>query len=210
MLSERIELIGLRPKGLRLYGERTRVIRSMARYAGDVSSVQRFISRSTGERCNGLNLAASATRFQYASSAARAPSAPPFIQPLTRTAAFIAPADVPEIASTLSQVSSRSLSSTPQVNAPCEPPPCRAKSTRTGSRSPLARPLALFAMLAHPRANIGRLSQTAQEQLFASEFGARWSGPLGRLLTSRGDKVKRAAIVARRCRIGPEVSVAQD
>jgi len=40
-----------------------------------VSSVQRFISRSTGERCNGLNLAASATRFQYASSAARAPSA---------------------------------------------------------------------------------------------------------------------------------------
>jgi hypothetical protein len=92
--------------------------------------------------------AASATRFQYASSAARAPSAPPCIQPLTRTAAFIAPVDVPEIASTLSQISSRSLSSTPQVNAPSEPPPCKAKSTRTGSRSLLSRLLAIFAMLA--------------------------------------------------------------
>ena len=38
--------------------------------------------------------------------------------PLTSTAAFIAPAEVPEIASILSHGSSRSLSSTPQVNAP--------------------------------------------------------------------------------------------
>jgi hypothetical protein len=57
--------------------------------------------------------------------------------------------------------------------------------------------------------NIARLSQTAQEQLFAFELGARWSGPLGRLLTARGAKVKRAAIVARRCCNGPEVTVAQ-
>src|SRR5271157_435193 len=170
MLSERIELIGLSPKGLRLYGERTRVIRSMARYAGDVSRVQRFISRSTGERCNGLNLAASATRFQYASSAARAPSAPPCIQPLTSTAAFIAPADVPEIASTLSQVSSRSLSSTPQVNAPCEPPPCRAKSTRTESRSVLSRPLTPFAMLAQPQVRVARPPRPVRDQLRTSRL----------------------------------------
>src|SRR5215475_11880994 len=46
----------------------------------------------------------------------------------------MAPAEVPEIASIFSHGSSRSRSSTPQVNAPCEPPPCRARSIRTGLR----------------------------------------------------------------------------
>ena len=60
-----------------------------------MSSVQRPISRSRGERCRGLKAAARETRRQYASSAARAPSAPPFDHPSTSTAAFMAPADVP-------------------------------------------------------------------------------------------------------------------
>src|SRR5215203_3227590 len=34
-----------------------------------------------------------------------------------------------------SHVSSSRRSSTPQVNAPCEPPPCSAKSTKMGGRS---------------------------------------------------------------------------
>ena len=46
----------------------------------------------------------------------------------------MAPAEVPEMPSIRSQGSSSSRSSTPQVNAPCAPPPCRARSTRTGSR----------------------------------------------------------------------------
>src|SRR5262245_66485033 len=41
----------------------------------------------------------------------------------------MAPAEVPEMASMVSQDSSSSRSSTPQVKAPCAPPPCRARST---------------------------------------------------------------------------------
>jgi hypothetical protein len=63
-----------------------------------VSSDQRPISRSSGERCSGLNAAARETSRQNRSSASRAPLAPPAIQPSARIAAFIAPADVPEMA----------------------------------------------------------------------------------------------------------------
>src|SRR4029453_13403804 len=45
-------------------------------------------------------------------------------------AAFMAPALVPLTASNSSRPSSISASSTPQVKAPCEPPPCRARLTR--------------------------------------------------------------------------------
>jgi hypothetical protein len=55
-------------------------------------------------------------------------------KPSTSTAAFIAPAEVPEMPSMPSQGSSSRRSSTPQVNAPCAPPPCSAKSTRMGAR----------------------------------------------------------------------------
>src|SRR5271165_1037318 len=60
------------------------------------------------------------------------------------TAAFIAPAEVPETASMSSQGSSRKRSSTPQVKAPCEPPPCRARSTSTGARAPGFEPDGAF------------------------------------------------------------------
>src|SRR5215475_11205355 len=40
----------------------------------------------------------------------------------------MAPADVPEMATIFSRSSSSRRSSTPQVKAPCEPPPCSAKS----------------------------------------------------------------------------------
>src|SRR5262245_31249983 len=46
----------------------------------------------------------------------------------------MAPAEVPEIASIRSHGSSSRRSRTPQVNAPWEPPPCNAKSMRTGAR----------------------------------------------------------------------------
>src|SRR5262245_26214398 len=47
----------------------------------------------------------------------------------------MAPADVPEIPSIWSQGSSKNRSSTPQVNAPCAPPPYSARSMRMGARS---------------------------------------------------------------------------
>src|SRR5688572_3941345 len=74
-------------------------------------------------------------RCQNSSRARRAPAAPPSRRPWASTTAFMAPADVPEIASMCSHGSCSSLSSTPQVKAPCAPPPCKAKSTRTGWRS---------------------------------------------------------------------------
>ena len=73
------------------------------------------------------------TRRQKASGGTRAWRAA-LAWPATITAAFIAPAEVPEIPSICSHGSSRSRSITPQVKAPCEPPPCRARSTATGSR----------------------------------------------------------------------------
>src|SRR6266850_7522854 len=102
---------------------------------GEESSVQRPRSTSSGPRRNGLKRAASETRRQKFSRAVRAPAAPPFAWPSTSTAAFIAPADVPEMPSIRSHGSSRSRSNTPQVNAPWEPPPCRARSIRMGLRS---------------------------------------------------------------------------
>src|SRR6185369_578670 len=101
---------------------------------GEESSVQRPRSTSSGPRRRGLKRAASDTRRQKFSSAVRAPAAPPFAWPSTSTAAFIAPADVPEMPSIRSHGSSRRRSSTPQVKAPWEPPPCRARSIRMGSR----------------------------------------------------------------------------
>src|SRR5271165_1160629 len=132
MRSARISRSGFLPIGFTSYGDTTRDIRSMATYIGDESSVQRPSSISSGPRCNGLKRAASETRRQNVSSAARAPAAPPFAKPSTSTAAFMAPADVPEMPSISSHGSSSRRSSTPQVNAPWEPPPCRARSTRRG------------------------------------------------------------------------------
>ena len=110
---------------------------------GELSSVHLPASRSSGLRWNGLNRAARDTRLQKSSSAARAASRPPAAIPCAKTAAFIAPAEVPEIASTSSQVSSSRRSSTPQAKAPCEPPPCSATSTVSGGRSSRASGLAI-------------------------------------------------------------------
>ena len=101
---------------------------------------------SIGPRWKGLYLAASETRFQKVSSAARAPVAPPSAKPLASTAAFMAPAEVPEMPSIVSQSSSSRRSTTPQVKAPCEPPPWKARSTSTGSRAPAAA-AGVFAMV---------------------------------------------------------------
>ena len=82
------------------------------------------IIRSKMPRCMGVSCPPMLTRCQKASSLARAPSAPPACQPsASAISAFIAPAEAPEIASMARRPSSSSASSTPQVKAPCEPPP---------------------------------------------------------------------------------------
>ncbi len=72
---------------------------------------------------------APATSRQNCSSFSRALSAPPVTNPSAITTAFIAPALVALIASSDSRPSSSNASSTPQVNAPCAPPPCNARET---------------------------------------------------------------------------------
>ena len=94
----------------------------MAKKAGESSRVQRPIRRSSGVRCNGLRAAASRPAARSIERGARA-SAPAMVHPSASTAAFMAPAEVPDIASIRSHGSSSSRSSTPQVKAPCEPPP---------------------------------------------------------------------------------------
>ena len=66
---------------------------------------------------------------QYRRSSARACLGPPRTNPSTRTAPFMAPALVPVTPMMSIVASSSSRSSTPQVNAPCDPPPCNAKAT---------------------------------------------------------------------------------
>src|SRR5690606_33178048 len=51
---------------------------------------------------------------------------PPICKPYAHTTVLIAPALVPDIASTSISSTSNNLSNTPQVNAPCAPPPCKA------------------------------------------------------------------------------------
>ena len=94
-----------------------------------------------------------ATPVQKSARPWRAPSRPPFIQPSANTTAFMAPALLPLRPSNSMPVSSSSASSTPQVKAPCEPPPCRARLSRLGM-APLRR---LTRLSADRSGNPGRL-----------------------------------------------------
>src|SRR6516162_2392471 len=107
---------------------------SIATKTGELSKLQRSRSTSRKPRRSGLSTAARDTLRQNASNAERAASAPPLAWPSTSTAAFIAPADVPEMPSICSQGSSSRRSRAPHVKAPCAPPPCSARSIRIGSR----------------------------------------------------------------------------
>src|SRR5262245_33885482 len=131
---DRIRLSGFRPVGFTSYGEKTRDARSKAMYRGLLSIVQRPSTTSSGPRRSGLSCPARATALQKLSRAARAPSAPPAACPATRTAAFIAPAEVPETPSMRSHGSSSRRSRTPHVKAPWAPPPWSPRSIDTASR----------------------------------------------------------------------------
>src|SRR5829696_5239793 len=95
-------------------------------WAGVPSALQKPMNWSKSERCTGDSTPSRLTRFQNLRSCPRAPSGPPSRQPSTRTTAFIEPALAPVIASIASRPSSISWSSTPQVKAPCAPPPWSA------------------------------------------------------------------------------------
>src|SRR6185312_14481509 len=72
----------------------------------------------------------SLTFCQNTSSASMAPWRPSFRKPSVKTTPFMAPALVPLMPSMKMRPSRISRSSTPQVKAPCAPPPCSARLTR--------------------------------------------------------------------------------
>src|SRR5204862_7472777 len=71
-----------------------------------------------------------ATASHTALSLARAPARPPSTSPAATATAFTAPALVPLIQPTSIVSSSSRRSSTPQVKAPCAPPPSSARLRR--------------------------------------------------------------------------------
>ena len=119
--------------------------------AGDIDCAQRIIhcARRRQLRAVPVSQAPRVPRhrlrpsaLQNLASVARAPSRPPSSRPCTSSSAFIAPALAPLTATIGLARCSSSASSTPQVNAPCAPPPCSA--------SPIG------ARCARARENIGR------------------------------------------------------
>ena len=109
-------------------------------------------ARSSGVGCSGLKRARSATVPQNRASdrarlrrAAAAPARRPAPTP------FMAPALVPQTAAMSMPPSSSSRSSTPQVKAPCAPPPWSAR---------LSRGRAVRCRFAHARASAGLYPQT--------------------------------------------------
>ena len=92
------------------------------------------------------------TRAQNCCRRARARCRPPSTSPLASSTALTAPALAPLIASSSQSGSSSSRSSTPQLNAANEPPPCRASDRFRGGQARRSARLvsALVALLAAP------------------------------------------------------------
>src|SRR5262245_42798166 len=99
------------------------------------------------------------------------------------TAAFIAPADVPETASISSQGSSRSRSNTPQVKAPCAPPPWSAKLIN--SDDPLARAGTRFADLGETR-DLFETARGSPLLAWRRDRSTGWACTIGKYLARRG------------------------
>src|SRR5580692_10556102 len=120
-------LSGLMLSGLTSYGEKYRDMASNQACTGVPASGVNDSSRSMTARCRAGRLPLEEAARQNSASRFSASSRPPRVRPSASITAFTAPADVPEMPSMASRSSLRSCSSTPQVKAPCAPPPCRAR-----------------------------------------------------------------------------------
>src|SRR4051795_1729110 len=89
-----------------------------------------MMGRAAFEDARRLSWPALLTLRQNRSRLARASSGPPWAKPDARRTAFMVPALAPLTASKVMVSSWSSRSSTPQVNAPKEPPPCSASERR--------------------------------------------------------------------------------
>src|SRR5476649_1417104 len=118
---------GSSPSGLRIHGVSVRCITSAHSAASESSRFQVPRNLSNGVRWIGLVNAIAPNSVQNALSSARAPSGPFLAQPCMKMTAFMAPALVPLSASISRRPSSTRASRTPQVKAPCDPPPCKAR-----------------------------------------------------------------------------------
>src|SRR5580704_542935 len=128
-------LSGLILSGLTSYGEKYRDSASNQACTGVPSSGVNESNRSITARCSAGRLPLDEAARQNSASRFCASSRPPRVRPSASITAFTAPADVPEIPSMASRSSLSSCSSTPQVKAPCAPPPCSARLMLLGLRA---------------------------------------------------------------------------
>ena len=144
---------GLCPSGLVLYGDSAPVDISQA------PIVSRQL-RSTGPQSSRPMscIAGRAIESQNKRSSSRACAAEPLARALATIAALIAPALVPESCATVRLRLASSESSTPQVYAPHDPPPCNARPTglRDAGLRGCARAMEVFIGIRSVRGSPGR------------------------------------------------------
>jgi len=102
----------------------------MATYAGECRGVQRPSAGRAASDCSGVKRQTCDTRRHTLESCRRAPSAR-LVQPSANKACLYAPSDVPENRSIRALLLDQAIEGHP-MNAPCEPPPCKAEVDRTG------------------------------------------------------------------------------
>ena len=126
---------GLMPSGLIWYGENHCDIMPTSGLAADSGVPQvRLPSAPTPSHRRVSDSRARAQPATWASSGSLCCCAA-CANPCARATAFMAPALVPLTPSNCHWPSSSSASSTPQVSAPCEPPPCSARFRRGRGRA---------------------------------------------------------------------------
>src|SRR5262245_21548494 len=135
---------GLILSGLKSYGDRYRVSACIQRPTGVPSIGQNENRRSTARRCTSGRFPPRLAARQNSVSRLRASSGPPRASPSASMIALTAPADAPDMPSTVRRPSSSRWSITPQVKAPNAPPPCSATLMRSPAfgESDLAPPKA--------------------------------------------------------------------
>src|SRR6476660_9022628 len=121
---------GLMLSGLKSYGDRYLDSAFIHRPIGVSSIGQNENRRSTARRCTSGRLPPMLAARQNSARRLRASFGPPRASPSASMIALTAPADAPEMPSIVSRPSSSRWSSTPQVNAPSAPPPCKARLMR--------------------------------------------------------------------------------
>src|SRR3984957_2443254 len=120
-------LSGLMLSGLKSYGDQKRDRVSSQALAGEPSYGTNDSSFWVTARCSSGRSPLELTARHMPARRLRVSCGPPRTSPSASVTALMAPADAPDMPSISMRGSAKRLSSTPQVKAPCAPPPCSAR-----------------------------------------------------------------------------------